>query len=144
MKKIINSIGLIAVVILFVSCRTQYGVSGFRGGYSEIKIDESTYDVSFKGNGTTSSETIKRYFLYRCAELTLDSGYEYFVIRDKDISSSNYVSGRDGDINTVTKTSGSGIVKMYHEKPDDEVVYVAKELKQSLDRYIKRGRNLLM
>jgi hypothetical protein len=43
-------------------------------------IDERTYVVTFAGNGNTPKETVERYFLYRCAELTREKGYTYFAI----------------------------------------------------------------
>lgn len=135
---------VLILLLTLSSCATHYNATGYRGGYSEIKIDNNTYEVSFKGNGYTNSETIKKYFLYRCAELTIEKGYEYFVFMDKDVSSSKIVSGHDGDISTTTKTSGNGIIKMYAKKPDGDIVYNAPELQKELEPYINRGKNSLL
>jgi hypothetical protein len=145
----------ILFAIFLTSCATHYGISGFRGGYTEIKIDENTYDVSFKGNGYTSGEQIKRYFLYRCSEITLNQDCNYFIMFDKNIGSKTYSTTTRGSLNengnfnaktnNLTKSFGSGTIKILKEKPDeyDGIIYDAKELKNSLEPYIKRDDNSL-
>jgi hypothetical protein len=76
-----------AALILAVSivcCSTPYQSQGFRGGFSDTRIDSDTVLVSFKGNGYTGHEKVETYLLRRCAEVTLADGYDYFVIVDKD------------------------------------------------------------
>lgn len=55
-----------------------------RNGYSDEQIEENRFRVSFSGNSLTSRETVERYLLYRAAELTLQNGYDYFVLADRD------------------------------------------------------------
>lgn len=55
-----------------------------RNGYSDEQIEENRFRVSFSGNSLTSRETVERYLLYRSAELTLQNGYDYFVLSDRD------------------------------------------------------------
>jgi len=55
-----------------------------RNGYSDEQIEENRFRVSFSGNSLTSRETVERYLLYRSAELTLQSGYDYFVLSNRD------------------------------------------------------------
>jgi len=145
----------ILLAIFLTSCATHYGISSYRGGYTEIKIDKNVYDVSFKGNGYTSGEQIKRYFLYRCSEITLSQDCNYFIMYDKNIGSKTSSTTTRGSINddgsfnantnTVTKSFGSGTIKIFKEKPIDfdGIIYDAKELKNSLEPYIKRGKNSL-
>lgn len=49
-------------------------------GYSEQKLESNRYRVTFSGNSITSRETVENYLLYRAAELTLENGYDYFVM----------------------------------------------------------------
>lgn len=71
----------IALLFLFLSaCATTYRPLGFGGGYSDVQIDANTYRVSFRGNGYTSRDRVETYMLYRCAELTDQAGYDYFVV----------------------------------------------------------------
>ncbi len=52
-------------------------------GYSEQRIESNRYTVRFAGNESTPRQTVENYLLYRAAELTLASGYDYFVIADQ-------------------------------------------------------------
>jgi hypothetical protein len=54
-------------------------------GYSESKIENDRYRISFKGNSLTDRETVENYMLYRAAELTLQSGYDTFTIVNRDV-----------------------------------------------------------
>lgn len=60
------------------------GRSASSGGYSDTQIESNRFRVSFKGNSLTARETVERYLLYRAAELTLQNGYDYFVLADRD------------------------------------------------------------
>ena len=53
-------------------------------GYSETKIEDNRWRISFKGNSLTGRETVENYMLYRAAELTLQSGYDNFTIVNRD------------------------------------------------------------
>src|SRR5437899_186277 len=54
------------------------------GGYSEIRIEPNRWRVTFTGNSMTSRETVEGYLLYRAAELTLQSGADWFETVDRD------------------------------------------------------------
>jgi hypothetical protein len=72
-----SSFALLLPLIL-CSCATGYGAKGFSGGYSDTRIDDTHYVVSFDGNGFTDKARVWNYWIYRCAELTQQHGYEYF------------------------------------------------------------------
>ncbi|MEI9903219.1 MAG: hypothetical protein WDN06_04055 [Asticcacaulis sp.] len=63
---------------------TPYGpaltTSGYNPGYSDMKLEDGRYRITFAGNDLTKRETVENYLLYRAAELTLDSGYDWFEI----------------------------------------------------------------
>jgi len=61
-------------------CSTPYQKSGLGGGYTDMALNENTYLVSFRGNGLTTAGTVRKYLLRRSAELTLQKGYDYFII----------------------------------------------------------------
>lgn len=52
-------------------------------GYGEQRLEENRYRVWFAGNRATPRTTVENYVLYRCAELTLAQGYDYFVLSDR-------------------------------------------------------------
>jgi len=55
-----------------------------RTGYWDYRIEPNRYRVSFSGNSVTSRETVERYLLFRAAELTLQQGFDWFVMADRD------------------------------------------------------------
>ena len=73
-------LGLFLAMFIIFGCATPYQRSGFRGGYSDFRIDSNTFKVQFKGNAYTPRETVEIYALYRCAEVTLEAGYDYFIL----------------------------------------------------------------
>ena len=77
---------LLFAPLLLVGCATgatlyQPVKNGY--GYSEQKLEVDRYRVSFFGNTRTDADTVADYVLYRAAEITLDNGYDYFVVIDR-------------------------------------------------------------
>lgn len=54
-----------------------------RGGYSEVRLGENRYEVTFTGNRLTSREQVETYLFYRAAELTLQAGFDWFLIEQQ-------------------------------------------------------------
>jgi hypothetical protein len=79
---------LLFCAVTLSSCAMKYGskADSFFGlyGYSEMQIDTASYVVSFEGDETLDKQVVERYVLFRCAELTVEKGYEHFVVIDKD------------------------------------------------------------
>ena len=63
------------------------------GGYSEVKVEQDRWRVTFNGNGMTNRDTVETYLLYRAAELTVNQGYDWFetVDRQTDKHTQTYV-----------------------------------------------------
>lgn len=75
-------VGLASLAI--VSCATGYHeYDSVFGGYTETRVDATTYIVTFSGTRYTSIMQAKRYVYHRAAKLTLDAGYRYFVVTNK-------------------------------------------------------------
>ena len=53
-----TAVGLV-LALLCAGCATPYQPRGFTGGYSNRRIDASTFHVSFKGNGYTPRQTVE-------------------------------------------------------------------------------------
>lgn len=64
----------------------QPATNGF--GYTEQQIENNRFRVSFDGNSSTPRETVQNYLLYRAAELTVQKGYDYFTVVDRDLERS--------------------------------------------------------
>ena len=52
-------------------------------GYSEQQIEDNRYRVHFAGNSATSRQTVEDYVLYRAAELTVQTGHDWFEVVDR-------------------------------------------------------------
>ena len=75
------------------SAPTPYQAAQGGFGYSEQQIEENRYRVSFAGNSATTRQTVEDYLLYRAAELTVQTGHDWFQVVDR---------------NTAQEYSGSG------------------------------------
>ncbi|MCY4328489.1 MAG: hypothetical protein OXC48_00150 [Endozoicomonadaceae bacterium] len=92
---------MILVIAFLQGCATTYKSHGLFGGYSETQLDENVFKVTFCGNGYTSMERASDFTLLRSAELTLQSGYRYFVI----INADSYISTSTHTTPTRSDTS---------------------------------------
>ncbi|MCW3797220.1 hypothetical protein OMW55_05280 [Sphingomonas sp. BN140010] len=83
-----QSIVLSATALLLSACATStpyqpLGSSHARGGYSDQRIDQDHYRVSFSGNDFTSRKEVENYLLLRAAQVTLQNGYDGFTLVSK-------------------------------------------------------------
>lgn len=89
---------LASSTLLVAGCATETtyrpatGQGFYRTGFSERQIEPDRFLVSFAGNSVTERDTVERYLLFRAAELTLQNGYDYFLManRDTDLQSRTY------------------------------------------------------
>jgi hypothetical protein len=75
-----TSLIVLSAVCLLAGCATAYQPDGVSGGYSDQVRDGNIVQVSFRGNGLTTPETLQSFVLRRCAEVTLQDGFTYFVL----------------------------------------------------------------
>ena len=89
--------------LLLAGCQTETTFRpatghGFnRDGYSERQIEPNRFIVSFAGNSVTSRDTVERYLFFRAAQLTLQQGFDYYVM-----------AGRDTKLRQQTYTTPNG------------------------------------
>ena len=93
------------MAIALAGCATPYQKNGFRGGYSDVQLDSNTFNVEFRGNGYTRRQTVEIYLLYRCAQLTAEAGYDYFVVVGRDVDAKNQLFATAG--NYTSNTTGN-------------------------------------
>ncbi len=60
------------------------GTGEYRTGYWDEQIEANRFRVTFSGNSLTSRETVERYLLYRAAQLTLERGFDHFILAERD------------------------------------------------------------
>jgi hypothetical protein len=61
----------------------QPATASSRMGYWDEQIESNRFRVSFAGNSLTARETVERYLLYRAAELTVQRGFDHFILVDR-------------------------------------------------------------
>ena len=110
-----TSIGLIALsaTCLLASCATAYQPDGVSGGYTDKVLAGNTVQVSFRGNRMTTRETLHSYLLRRCAELTLQDGYDHFVLVHEEEPNEATTNAFGSKVSTAT-------IQMYAGKPQGE------------------------
>ena len=165
-------LGVMAALML-VACasETPYGPrqEGSGYGFSEQPIESNRYRITFRGNSLTSRETVENYLLYRAAELTLQKGYDYFVVVEDDTERTTtyratgyrdpffyYGRGRpfpyygygyrfgpgfnDVDIRESRRYTAIAYILMYKgQKPNDRAAYDAQSVQDNLRGFIQRA-----
>ena len=81
---------LASSTLLLAGCQTEttfrpaMGRGFYADGYSERQLQPGRWIVSFSGNSVTSRDTVERYLFFRAAQLTLQQGFDNFVLVDRD------------------------------------------------------------
>lgn len=112
--------------LLLVGCNTAYQQkprtfvgSMFRStGYSEQKIDDDMYIVSFVSNARSSAQANLRRTMYRSAELCLANEYRYFKVLST--HASKKVEG-SAELPVTNLT-----IRCYEQRPDDAAISATK------------------
>ena len=164
MRKILAPI-LLTAALLGCAKPALYQPMQDEVGYGQQQLEENRYKVWFAGNRATPRETVENYVLYRCAELTLEKGYDYFVLSDRStegehragpgmsVGLGGFRLGGHGGISIGTGIGfpvGEGDAKYFGQtvavlvkgkKPaDNPSAYDARELKANLEPSILRQR----
>lgn len=87
-KALVAALATTTLMVAGCATETRYrpatGQGFSRTGYSDRQIEPNRFLVNFQGNSVTSRDTVERYLFFRAAELTLQNGYDYFVMADRD------------------------------------------------------------
>lgn len=154
--------GLLAALLAGCAVATPYQAADKGYGYSEQRIESNRYRVTFAGNSDTPKQTVETYLLYRAAELTLQSGYDYFVlVSDSTDANTRYLQSFDGyygwgsyywgprsmfgGIGTTTATpiteyvAQANVVMFAGKKKEDDVkAFDAREVRANLESSVVR------
>src|SRR3989338_8992498 len=96
------------VISLSSGCATGYHKQGLTGGYDESRLKADIFRVTYKGNAFISQEKVQDYLLLRCAELTIDNGFSYFIILEgyDAVDISSYTTPTNVSSNSMTSGQG--------------------------------------
>lgn len=80
----------VASMFFLAACATAVGTTyapadkaGY--GYSDTRIEEGRYRITFAGDGATSPDQVEDFALLRAAELALAGGYDWFRVVGRSI-----------------------------------------------------------
>jgi hypothetical protein len=77
-------LAIAALTATVAACATptlyQPAVGPSAVGFSETQIERDRYRVTYRGGGGASAAQVTDYALLRAADLTLGSGYEWFIV----------------------------------------------------------------
>ncbi|MHA6287739.1 CC0125/CC1285 family lipoprotein [Maricaulis sp. CAU 1757] len=94
--RVLTVLAAVAALGACASPTPYQAADGYGRGYSEYRIEQNRFRVSFDGNSLTDRETVETYLLFRAAELTLEHGYDHFIVirqeldRDTRVTPSHY------------------------------------------------------
>ncbi len=95
-KSKVAAVVALALAAVLAGCATptpyQPNIPGqaTSGGYSEVRVEPNRWRVTFEGNSLTSRQTVESYLLFRSAELTVQQGYDWFAIVDRNTENKGY------------------------------------------------------
>lgn len=91
----ITRLAAAALCVLLAACTgpTPYQAATDRDGYAENLLEENRYRVTFAGNTKTPREVVEDYLLYRAAEVTLESGNDWFRVAERDTEANTRFRG---------------------------------------------------
>ncbi len=133
----IRSIFLLCVVITINGCASGYEPDNFDGGYSETRLDENVFLVTFRGNSSTPRTQTEDFALLRSAELTLDNGFNYFSVvkSNQDTKHSSYTTPLVANTNAYGVTTFTGGQTYYSTSPTTSLTIVCFVSKPSQFAY---------
>lgn len=127
---------------------TPYQEAGENGGYAEQQLEADRYRVKFEGNPATPRETVEDFTLYRAAELTLQTGNDYFKVVSRDVEQvagsvrgispgiGIGIGGGSSNIGIgVSSIFGGGRADYHYVSYLDIVVYEGEKPKDERDAY---------
>ena len=151
---------LLLLLLTVSGCATAYQSTSFTGGHSEKQLEKNIWRVAFHGNGYTNKETVQTYWLYRCAQMTIEKGFDGFEIISRiqlvmPMTPEQFFGSPDPvrktsaivvpmviPMNDVPKPSIEADILLLRKpfEPNPPVVFDARELKQTLEVYVNGNK----
>ena len=104
-----NALLLIGLALgVLTACSTPYQPNGALGGYTDYMVAPDEAIITFYGNGYTPAMKVIEMAARRCAEVTLQHGYRYFVGTSASDMSTNSSFSTPGYASTYGRGSAVG------------------------------------
>ena len=118
--------------LLLIACATPYQSGGFMGGFNEVQLAEDSYQVSFGGNGYTSTQRAIDFTLLRCADIAIRKRIQILCRSWCRNRTKTSVQSNPGSlnvapsINTVSKpSSATNTITLINERIQGQFAYEA-------------------
>ncbi len=118
LKRVKSLVVLAVGALALAACATAtpYQPENDRGeGFAEFQLENNKFRVTFSGNTLTPLPTVENYLLYRAAEVTVNKGFDYFIVlEDKSEAMSTFrsfgtiIGGAEGRFFYGTRGFGGG------------------------------------
>ena len=83
-----------AAILSACATSTPYQPASTPGGFdgfSQTLIENDRARITFGGNSLTKRDTVENSLLYRAAEMTVERGFDYFVLAERDVEENKRV-----------------------------------------------------
>lgn len=134
-------------ILALSGCNTgQYQSFQSGIGYISEQTEDEVYYVTYTGTRTTKMEKVNDFALLRSAELTLEKGFDYFIIteainnkKERDQAGAIVIDApaalRNSSANDRPQAKSELTIVLYKEKPK-EISYEARTIAKALkDEY---------
>lgn len=91
----IRPVGALIMLVSLAACAapTPYQPANGGYGYAEQQIEDNRYRVTFAGNADTPRDVVQNYLLFRAAEITLETGHDWFTTGGQNVERSTRYFG---------------------------------------------------
>lgn len=86
-NRICAALALAAIGLANAGCASATGykpaATPMEAGYTEQRIEDNRYLITVRGNFVTARDRVEQLALYRAADLTVQKGFDYFIIQKR-------------------------------------------------------------
>lgn len=132
-------LGVAVLALALGGCASPYGPQGITGGFREQQLAPNSYRISYNGNGHTQEEQVVNYWLYRCAELTIQNGYSYFGMVPESGRPSSSADDPDRLTRMASLRPGQDEPRMLQVKSGGGFVYIPSYTTYTIRTWHKSG-----
>lgn len=137
-----KSLAFLIVPLILLGCATPYQANSYLGGYSDAQLGTNVFQIRFQANGYTTLEKASDLALLHAADVTLQHGFRYFVIKNEAgrlDHHKNKAPSSAYDALVTKEDSGTGwsttqyTITCYGSRPNSDLtVYDAKDVDRAI------------